>query len=87
MVVWKVVLSLAFVITVGAVLDAGSRWGSIFADDASRRLDYDKIVEPVDIVICRQDLRWNLCGQRRDSGGGKWKRQGIWKAGDISRVA
>jgi hypothetical protein len=26
MVVWKVVLSLAFVITVGAVLDAGSRW-------------------------------------------------------------
>jgi hypothetical protein len=48
--------------------------GSIFADDASRRLDYDEIVEPVDIVICRQDLRWNLGGQCRGSDGGKWKK-------------
>jgi hypothetical protein len=47
--------------------------GSIFADDASRRLDYDEIIEPVDMVICRQDLRWNLCGQCRGSDGGKWK--------------
>ena len=47
----------------------------------------DKTVEPVDIVICRQDLRWNLCGQCRGSGGGKWKGRGVWKANDISRVA
>jgi len=37
----------------------------------------DKTVEPVDIVICRQDLRWNLCGQCRGSGGEEWKRRGI----------
>lgn len=50
--------------------------GSTFADDASRKLDCGKLVEPVGIVVCRQDLRWNLCDQCRGSDSGGRKRRG-----------
>ena len=45
--------------------------GSVFVDDAPQRLDCGKLIEPIGIVFCRQDIEWSLCDQCRGNDGGR----------------